>query len=343
MNLAQAQPGGIEPGEIADVASRLVGWPVVSVVPLRRGGNNRVFQLVGRESRAVLKIYPTQAEDTRDRLGHEFGALSFLARYGIAEVPWPIACDAERHCAVYQWIDGTPPGPPGAADVDELADFFIRLQQLRGCPGAEALPEGATPALSPARVAGQLEQRLDRLRTVIAPQTPVARFVAQNLAPAVVHAVERLRRGCVEVGLDFDGLLSQRYRVLSPSDFGFHNALRRPDGRLAFLDFEYFGWDEPAKAVTDVMLHAGMSLSAELARRYRDRVTEALRHIDPLFARRQQLFFPAMRAVWCLILLNEFLPERWARRVLAGVTDDRKTVEARQLERARLMLVRELD
>jgi hypothetical protein len=29
--------------------------------------------------------------------------------------------------------------------------------------------------------------------------------------------------------------------------------------------------------------------------------------------------------------------------VLAGVADDRETVEARQLEKARLMLVRELD
>jgi hypothetical protein len=332
-----------ESEQIADAASRLVGWPVLSVVPVRRGGNNRVFQLLGRESRAVLKIYPTQAEDQRDRLAHEFGALSFLARHGIAEVPRPIACDPERHCAAYEWIEGTPPGAAGTAEVDELADFFIRLQQLRGASGAEALPEGATPALSPARVAGQLKQRLDRLQAVIAPETPVAQFVATSLAPAVAQAVEGLRRGCAEAALDFDGELPRQHRVLSPSDFGFHNALRRPTGRLAFLDFEYFGWDEPAKAVTDVMLHAGMSLSPALAQRYRDQVTDALRHTDPLFPERLRLFFPAIRAVWCLILLNEFLPERWARRVLAGVADDRETVEARQLEKARLMLVRELD
>jgi hypothetical protein len=338
VNLAHA-----EPEQIADAASRLIGWPVASVVPVRRGGNNRVFQLLGHESRALLKIYPAQAEDQRDRLAHEFGALSFLARHGVTEVPRPIACDPERHCAVYEWIDGTPPAATGAAEVDELADFFIRLQRLRGSAGAEALPEGATPALSPARVAAQLKQRLDRLRAVIAAETPVAQLVATRLAPAVAEAVEGLRRGCAEAALDFDGELPRPYQVLSPSDFGFHNALRRPNGRLAFLDFEYFGWDEPAKAVTDVMLHAGMSLSPTLARRYRERVTDALRHTDPLFPVRLRLFFPAIRAVWCLILLNEFLPERWARRVLAGAADDRKTVEIRQLEKARLMSARELD
>src|ERR1700680_1391707 len=44
-------------------------------------------------------------------------------------------------------------------------------------------------------------------------------------------------------GLAFDAELPQEWRSLVPSDFGFHNSLRRPDGSLAFLDFEYFGWD----------------------------------------------------------------------------------------------------
>jgi hypothetical protein len=329
------------PEEIADHASDLVGWQVVSVVPVRRGGNNRVFQLIGREARAALKIYPTQAEDQRDRLGHEFAALSFLAGLGVTEVPRPIACDLGRNCAAYEWIDGVPPTGVGPAEVDALADFFIRLQQLRACPGAMALSEGATACLSPASVAEQLAQRLARLRAVILPGTEIAGFVDGDLKPAIERAVDHLRRGCDAAGLDFAAPLAPQARVLSPSDFGFHNSLRRPDGTLAFLDFEYFGWDEPSKAVADVMLHAGMSLTNELAHRYRDRVTAALRRSDPRFPERLGLFFPSMRAIWCLILLNEFLPERWARRLLAGVADDRAAIEARQLARARDLLARD--
>ena len=47
-------------------------------------------------------------------------------------------------------------------------------------------------------------------------------------------------------------------RTLSPSDFGFHNALRRPDGRVVFLDLEYFGWDDPAKMISDFLLHPAL-------------------------------------------------------------------------------------
>jgi hypothetical protein len=329
--------------EIADEASRLVGWRVLSVVAVRRGGNNRVFQLIGRDAKAVLKIYPTQEEDARDRLGQEYGALSFLAEAGVADVPYPIACDRERRCAAYEWIDGAPVGEAAASDVDELADFFIALQRLRDRPGASQLPTGATPVLSPASVAEQAARRLGRLRAVIAPGTEVAEFVEGHLRPEIERAVDLLRRGCTAAGLDYDASLPTGLRVLSPSDFGFHNTLRRPNGRLAFLDFEYFGWDEPSKAVSDVMLHAGMSLSNELAHCYRTRVSEFLKQTDPGFPARLALFFPSMRAIWCLILLNEFLPERWARRVLAGAADDRAAAETRQLAKARQMLARRFD
>jgi hypothetical protein len=328
--------------DVAAQASDLIGWDVLSVVPVKRGGNNRVFKLIGKDTAAAFKIYPTQKEDPRDRLSHEFGALTFLTRHGVTEVPRPIASDPIRHCAAYEWLEGVPPGSVNVAEVDELADFFIRLQQLRGEHGAAELPEGATAALSPANVTKQLAQRLERLESVIAPGTEVAEFVEASLKPAIRHAVDQLRWGCETEGFDFEAPLSPRLRVLSPSDFGFHNALRRTDGKLAFLDFEYFGWDEPSKAVADVLLHAGMSLSSELARRYRERVVRALAETDPGFPARFELFFPSMRAIWCLILLNEFLPERWARRVLAGVTEERSTAEARQLAKARDMLTRRL-
>jgi hypothetical protein len=324
----------------AEEASGLVGWRVLSVVPVRRGGNNRVFQLIGRDAQAALKIYPTQQEDPRDRLGQEFGALSFLADAGVTDVPRPIGCDRQRYSAAYEWIDGAPPGDIAEGDVDELAEFFIRLQHLRDRPGAAQLPAGATPVLSPASLAQQVSQRLERLSAVISPGTEVNEFVDKNLRPEIERALDLLRRGCAVASIDFDAPLPPKLRVLSPSDFGFHNAIRRPSGKLAFLDFEYFGWDEPVKAISDVMLHAGMSLSNELGHRYRTRVTEFLSQTDPDFLQRFDLFFPSMRAIWCLILLNEFLPERWARRVLAGVVDDRAAAEARQLAKARYLLAR---
>jgi hypothetical protein len=302
---------------------------------VRRGGNNRTFLLTGSGARAALKFYPQQSEDPRDRLAQEYAALSFLHRHGVADAARPIACDPASRCAAYEWIDGTPPDQIGPGDVDGLADFFTRLQALRDLEGAQSLTDASAACFSPAMVVEQLGSRLGRLREVVSPGTDVADFVAGNLQPAARAASERLRAACEAAGLSYAAPLARPLRALSPSDFGFHNALRRPDGRLAFVDFEYFGWDDPAKATADVMLHPGMTLPRDLAQRYRSRVEQALRPMDAGLSFRLDLLFPSMVLLWCLILLNEFLPERWTRRAISGDRNDREAVQATQLRKAR--------
>lgn len=324
--------------DLVDQASVLVGWRVGSAIPLRRGGNNRVFELVGDERRALLKFYDVPEAGRQDRLDQEYSALKFLSGLGFGEVARPIAADRQRRCAVYEWIDGIAPGGAGVAEVDEIANFFIRLQQVRERDGASALVGASAHCYSPAMVAEQVEARLGRLVASISPRTDIAAFVGDSLKPAATKAVNRLRSGCPAAGIVFAEPLAPALRALSPSDFGTHNALRRPDGRLAFVDFEYFGWDDPAKAIADVMLHPGMSLTEPLGHRYRALVEQALRASDSGLSRRLDLFFPSIVVLWCLILLNEFLPERWTRRVLAGIDEEQEVVQARQLEKARQLL-----
>jgi Phosphotransferase enzyme family len=330
----------VNPQALADHASALIGWRVRSALPVRRGGNNRVYQLVGDGQRALLKFYDTAEAGRQDRLVQEYAALEFLSGLGFAEVARPLAVDRARSCAVYEWIDGVTPGPAGEADIDQMADFFARLQTVRDRQGASAIGPASAGCFSPKMVADQVKDRLSRLATAISSGTAVAAFVAGSLTPAADDAVERLRIGCSNAGIAFAERLRPEALALSPSDFGLHNALRRADGRLAFVDFEYFGWDDPAKAIADVMLHPGMSLTEELAHRYRARVEQALQASDPMLPLRLDLFFPAMVVLWCLILLNEFLPERWARRKLAGVSDEREIVQARQLHKAQQLLAR---
>jgi Ser/Thr protein kinase RdoA (MazF antagonist) len=320
--------------DVAAMASDLLGWRVLSATLVRRGGNNRIFLLDGSGQRAVLKFYPPQSEDPRDRLGQEFAALSFLRRHGIEDVPRPLARDSERGCAVYEWIEGAPLDRVDVADVDQLADFFIRLQQLRDLAGAQSLAAASAACFSPAMVTEQIGQRLARLHEVVASGTEVAEFVAASLAPAADAATARLRAACEAEGLVYAAPLPRHLHALSPSDFGSHNALRRPDGRLAFVDFEYFGWDDPAKAIADVMLHPGMMLPPGLAQRYRSRVEKALRPVDDGLSFRVDLLFPSMVLLWCLILLTEVLPERRSRRAIAGRTDGR-AAELDQLQKAR--------
>ncbi|MBF0333066.1 MAG: hypothetical protein HQL40_05370, partial [Alphaproteobacteria bacterium] len=136
-----------------------------------------------------------------------------------------------------------------------------------------------------------------------------------------------------------DGELAPGLRSLSPSDFGFHNALATPGGAPVFIDFEYFGWDDPAKLVSDMLWHPGMNLADELGARFRAGATELYAAGDAGFASRLARLHSLYALRWCMIILNEFLPERWAVRAHAGAAD-RAQAKRRQLALAERMLAR---
>jgi thiamine kinase-like enzyme len=130
--------------------------------------------------------------------------------------------------------------------------------------------------------------------------------------------------------------LTRHQRILSPSDFGFHNALRRADDQLIFLDFEYFGWDDPAKTIADILLHPNpaMDLPARLKERFAKELLICFGGSEELLER-LRLVYPLFCIKWCIILLNEFLAVDYQRRTFAnGEIQTRTEVLSSQLSKA---------
>ena len=87
----------------------------------------------------------------------------------------------------------------------------------------------------------------------------------------------------------------------------------------------------------DILMHPGMVLSAEEEAKFRKGLAEINRE-DGSYGKRLSVLWPLFGLRWCLILLNEFLPERWFRRVYADGGRDCETAQARQLDKAEDML-----
>ena len=93
---------------------------------------------------------------------------------------------------------------------------------------------------------------------------------------------------------------------MSPSDFGFHNALRKIDGSLVWLDFEYFGWDDPAKLICDFLFHPGFNLTEKQSRQWLQGCQQIF-IADSQLSERLYYSLPLYGLRWCLIILNVFL------------------------------------
>jgi hypothetical protein len=324
-----------EPGlaEAAAVARTLLMAPIDAIERVPGvGRNSRIYRVRRGAEWFAVKHYPPRHEDSRNRLKTEIEALAFMEHHGVAVVPRLLASDAERGYALLSWVEGDPVDSADETDIEAAANFLANLHRLGGVTEAQGQPAGAEACLSGVEIVAQLGRRLARLGNVAETDPALAQLVDEMAAWLFGSVLPAVEAGYQPLGLSFALPLPSRWRSLCPSDFGFHNAMRSAAG-LTFVDFEYFGWDDPVKVICDFLLHPGMRLSEPLKRRF---VAAALQvyGADPTFASRLPLLYPLFAVRWCLILLNEFLPERWAYRVHAGGECDWENAKEQQLGRA---------
>jgi hypothetical protein len=324
-------------GALRVVAASLLGREVGDVIRAGEGGNNRLYRFRDANGRPyALKRYFQSPEDTRDRLGAEFDGLSFLGQKGLKNVPEAVACCRENHVAIYDWIDGQTIDRVDVDDIDTALGFLGDLHAVARQSDTAALPLASEACLSLHELGRQIERRYARLRKVY--DSDLQAFLKQDFLPVLEACWHDGVYGYERAGLDPTAEIELGQQTLSPSDFGFHNALRGKTG-IVFLDFEYFGRDDPAKLTADFLLHPGMRLSCAALRRFMGGCLEIFAD-DGEFEARMRNGYPLYALRWCLILLNEFLPERWARRAFAGTSEDRAAVCERQMRKARAVLER---
>ena len=315
--------------------------PVSNAVPLPGGGNNRVYRIETDGGPRLVKAYYHHPRDGRDRLASEYAFTTFAWEMGIDRVPRPYGADPDSHVGLYEFVSGRRPGPdePDAGSVRQALAFYHALNRHRGHVLAQALPLGAEACFTLAAHLQTVDRRLDRLSRIES-ETPVHRdcraFVSADLQPAWRRIRREVEERAGRLDLALDDALPPAERRVSPSDFGFHNALVESGGRLRFIDFEYAGWDDPAKTVCDFFCQpaapAPRGTYAEMADALAAETGEPERH-----RRRFDLLLPVYRLKWICIMLNEFLvagAER--RRYAAQGPDDERA--ARQLGKARAAL-----
>jgi hypothetical protein len=296
---------------LAAALRRERGEELAAVRGLAGGANSEVWEVAtAGGARYLAKRYPAPEPGGGDRLGTEYGAYAFLRGHGVLAVPEPVCSLPAERIAVYGFVPGErlAPGGVGADAVRQAAAFLGRLHALRGAAGAERLPVAKEACFSLAAHEALVRGRLVRLRGRPAAgdeaDRGLDRYLETEFAPHLEAVASWAREGAALARLDPEAELGAAARTLSPSDFGFHNAIRRPDGELVFIDFEYFGWDDPAKTVADFFLQPAVPVPREQRLPF-FRAVEGC--YGPDLGRRLPLVHGLLSLKWCLIILNVFL------------------------------------
>jgi hypothetical protein len=303
------------------------------------GGNNRVYRVETPSGPVLLKEYFRHAGDPRDRLGAEQAFLQFAWAHGVRAIPQPLACDRGAGIGIYEFLAGRKlvPGEVTAAHVEETAAFFAAVNRHRHDPDAAALPIASEACFSLAEHLACVDRRIDRLAT-IEPESDLHCQAVALVAEQLVPAWQQVRAAVAASGSPLDAPLAAADRVISPSDFGFHNCIATPSG-LKFIDFEYAGWDDPAKTACDFFCQPAVPVPREHFERFLAAAADGSR--DPAALReRVGLLLPVYELKWCCIMLNEFLPVGDDRRTFARGSEAHAIRRLGQLEKVEAALAR---
>jgi hypothetical protein len=301
----------LQPSE--QVLARLLTGSPNEIRSVSGGANNRVWEVKTLQGKYLLKQYFRSTEDSRDRFASEKAFYTYAQSKVPGKVPQVQTWDPEGEAGLFYWVEGrklTEPEVTGAR-VQEALEFFSALNRPP-LPNLSDLPSAAEAAWTVCEHLDLVSRRIDRLQQISGEDSEAEEarhLVNEKVMPAWKRIFKIANREWPEKGRG----THRATACVSPSDFGFHNSLLGEDGRLRFFDFEYAGWDDPAKMAADFFCQPRIPAPASEFSRVAALLAELFPQ-DAEVAERARSLWPVYRMKWICIMLNEFLPAGKTRR-----------------------------
>lgn len=324
--------------EAVEAATALLGAPPRAVAPIAAGANSRIYQVEQGGRSYALKRYPMISEDDpRDRQGCEQRALELMLAQGITTVPHFIAADQDAGFSLLEWIDGERVTDVVDRDAVEAGVFLGQVANFPRNAETRKFPLASEACLSGREILRQLSMRRERLEAVVKDEPVLQIFFADTLGASLDRCVNNAMELAQKHNINIDQILDEADRRLIPADFGFHNAMRLRDGSLRFIDFEYFGWDDPVKLSVDFWVHPSVELTPVQKEIVRKGLLKVYGSVAG-FEARLDAWTPLLVARWALIMLNIFLPNYQQARTHLQAPEVLSAIKAEQVRKTRKFL-----
>ena len=295
------------------VMSRLLTESPKEIRSVSGGANNRVWEVKTLQGEYLLKQYFRSPEDSRDRFASEKAFYTHAQNKVPGKVPQVKAWDPEGEAGLFFWVEGRKlkEQEVTGARVQEALEFFAALNRLP-LPTVAGLPPAAEAAWTVCEHMDLVNRRIARLQQICGEDSDAkeARYLVRE---KVIPAWERIHKKANQEWPEKGRGSHRATACVSPSDFGFHNSLLGEDGRLRFFDFEYAGWDDPAKMAADFFCQPRIPAPASEFPRVAAHLAELFPQ-DAEVVERAISLWPVYRMKWICIMLNEFLPAGKTRR-----------------------------
>lgn len=297
----------------------------------RLGGglNNEVYYLSNSDSHWVIKVYLKAGEEGARRINAETKFLQYCRQVAPDYIPKLLHTDYKRMCIVQEYICGERfvSGETLASDsIDYAFKFFAKINNF-DCISENPINFSASEGyLCLSDHILSVNKRLNKISadSSIISQDASLDHIIYRLQTDFSKVISDIYKS-IQAG-DVHNRLPDEYICISPSDFGFHNAIKT-NNRIKFIDFEFAGLDDPAKTLCDFVMQPRIPVGRDWSGLL-NMLPKAHRY---LINRRASVMAPLQCLKWRCIIVSCLSSSRYNELSQIFGTKDRDQILAFQL------------
>lgn len=221
------------------------------------GKNSNAYCLINKKEKFLLKFY-RKDDINRIRLKRELDFLEFLDQFSFSNVPKLITSNHKQNWILMSWIDGTKIKNVDDDIIDKLLFFLCDIQKYKNKILSTRIKDASEACFSMQDHLSIIKKRMHKIQKFLESENFLSESQKILLLNAFKYADEKLflnfnKAKDIFNSESFKNHIESDFRVISPSDVGFHNCLLSKN-EIYFIDFEYSGWDDPLKLICDLVL-----------------------------------------------------------------------------------------
>lgn len=324
-----------------DWIEKTLSKDVDKIQKINKGANNRIYKVSSKDENSF--IFKEYFSDDRNRLNREYNAFDFLHKIGVNDVPISIAKDEKNNFALYNYVAGEiiKPNQLTHSHIDKILLFVTKIQSISPNTVGENFQDAIFATNSFQEFIETIQFRINRFTSYLSfediSQSIKSLIKHDDLCSRLNEQISKFEKEVPEI-IQKEKSLSLNDKRLSPVDFGPHNMIVDVNNNISFIDFEYFGWDDPVKLIPNLIYHEGSrGLQPEIARYLLEKYL-SISSSQPQIVDRIDIALQLAAMDWLSILLWGITPEKISQRVFSDPNMNIDDYTEKQLKKILLRL-----
>tara|TARA_B110000003_G_scaffold164780_1_gene164729 strand:+ start:14774 stop:15763 length:990 start_codon:yes stop_codon:yes gene_type:complete len=300
----------------------------LDITKIEGGKNNLAFKVEADNKKYFAKFYLSNKH-----LNAELKFLQYLQTIKIDNTPNPVFVSQKDNLAIHEFIDGKPFQKKYLKKdvIMEAAQFLHKINKKKiGKINIENASESSFDLQGHFRI---IDKRIFLLKNI--DHSDSLNIEVINLIKELLSYWEEVKNNILSLKSNnqFQELKKEDI-CISPSDFGFHNCIVGSNNKTYFIDFEYAGFDDPAKTLSDFFIQPEIEVPKKFLEEFGlIAFKDCPNKLDTI--ERTKILFPMFQVKWVCIVLNEFLEDKLARRIFSHSIQDISEHKIKQLNKAK--------